>query len=167
MTHDAIIAARKKDIQLKWRDPNPIKGNDYRITSIPFINDETALISFNGGQSTADVYLHEIQLANKLTKAEMKSKADLHRYGKRANGVNALFYNRNTNGYEICVYARQINATKAQLENFLYDYLTGVVDEEPWWMVLVVAQTDEQRFRVPVSSSGLNHLIKHTKTEEE
>lgn len=50
-----------------WNDPDPIEGNDYRVTYIEDIsNDEMAdrftpiLIHYNGGVSEAEVFLHEL-----------------------------------------------------------------------------------------------------------
>jgi hypothetical protein len=52
-------------IQLEWNDPDPIEGNDYRISYIEdidddFDNDTPILIQYNNGVSEAEVFLHEI-----------------------------------------------------------------------------------------------------------
>jgi len=45
---------------LIWNDPDPIEGIDYSIVSLQQINDETALIVYNQGQSEAEVFLREV-----------------------------------------------------------------------------------------------------------
>lgn len=55
---------------LLWNDPDPIKGNNYKITFIEDIShfdeyddiDSPILIQYNKGKSEAQVYLHEIIL---------------------------------------------------------------------------------------------------------
>lgn len=55
---------------LIWNDPDPIKGNNYKITFIEDISDfdeyddidSPILIQYNKGKSEAQVYLHEIIL---------------------------------------------------------------------------------------------------------
>lgn len=47
---------------LIWRDPDPIDGNDYRVTKfIPYEDDETALIHYGSG-SEAEVFLSELEV---------------------------------------------------------------------------------------------------------
>jgi hypothetical protein len=52
-------------ITLIWKDPEPIYGNDYKITYIEeienyFDNDTPILIQYNNNLSEAHVFLHEI-----------------------------------------------------------------------------------------------------------
>ena len=61
---DLILAINSKR-ELFWNDPEPIKGNDYKISWIENINlnlDELdpILIQYNNGGSEAQVFLHEI-----------------------------------------------------------------------------------------------------------
>ena len=44
-----------------WNDPDPIEGNDYRITSRIKYEDDTSLITYNDGLSEAEVFDHEIE----------------------------------------------------------------------------------------------------------
>jgi hypothetical protein len=53
---------------LFWNDPEPIKGNDYRISFIEDITDDferdtPILIQYSDGGSEAEVFLHEILIA--------------------------------------------------------------------------------------------------------
>lgn len=57
--------------QLVWNDPDPIDGNDYTISFIEDIDDDSEdddmvdypiLIQYNNSGSEAQVYLHEIIL---------------------------------------------------------------------------------------------------------
>ena len=101
-----------------------------------------------------------------MTKKEFKELTSYHKYtGRpRENNVNALFFDwketEEGRGYKYCVYARACNATKAELENALFDIVTNQVDDTPWYIQLVAAPTDRQRFKVPLMGSGLNYLIK-------
>lgn len=61
------IKANKK---LIWKDPDPIKGNDYKITFIEkikkyFDTDRPIFIQYNKGGSEAYVYLNEIKIKKK------------------------------------------------------------------------------------------------------
>ena len=53
---------------LIWNDPDPIEGNDYRISYLENIPDEKIddstpiLIQYNKGDSEAEVFLHEIMI---------------------------------------------------------------------------------------------------------
>jgi hypothetical protein len=64
MTYKEVMAAMKVGIPLVWNDPDPIKGNDYTITSIREMIDgeddfSPILIQYGEG-SEAEVFLHEI-----------------------------------------------------------------------------------------------------------
>ncbi len=100
-----------------------------------------------------------------MTKKDFKDRADIHKYGKRSDGVIAVYFDwktgDNCNGYKYCIFARQLNSTQTELLNMLKDFIEGKIEDTPWWIQLVVAPTDEQRFKVPISSGGLNRLIKY------
>lgn len=63
--HELVRAFARGD-SLVWNDPDPIPGNDYRITEIEsiitddFDEDYPINIRYAGGHSEAEVYLHEI-----------------------------------------------------------------------------------------------------------
>ena len=61
MTYAEIVKALATGTSLYWADPDPIPGNDYRITSIQELlpDDEMCLIEYGDG-SEAEVFLHEI-----------------------------------------------------------------------------------------------------------
>ena len=61
MTKKEIKRAIKEGKEMVWNDPDPIEGNDYTITKVSNLDDETCLIHYGGG-SEAGVYLTEIQL---------------------------------------------------------------------------------------------------------
>ena len=73
MNLQEIAKAQADQTPMKWNDPDPIKGNDYKITHIEdlaklqgFSEDELedCPISIQyGGGSEAEVYLSEIVLA--------------------------------------------------------------------------------------------------------
>jgi hypothetical protein len=101
-----------------------------------------------------------------MTKKDFIERTSYHKYTGHPsdNNVNALFFDWQSNdeghGYKYCVYARALNATKKELEKALFDFVTGVVEDTDWWIQIVVAETDKQRFKVPISGSGLRSLIK-------
>jgi len=47
---------------LYWNDPEPIKGNDYRVNKLIGATDEMCEITYNKGKSTAEAYYHELEL---------------------------------------------------------------------------------------------------------
>ena len=119
-----------------------------------------------------------------MLKKDFLKQINCHRYtgGDRRNTTNAIFFDhavvRDENGeedelfgkpiigrgYKYCVYARAVIATKKELINTLYDFLEGRIDETPWYIQLVIAQNDAQRFKVPLCGNYLTRLIDYSKT---
>ena len=104
-----------------------------------------------------------------MTKKEFKELTSYHKYGRsRDTSTNALYFDWKSgnspegyiNGFKYCVFSRATSATKADLEKVLYDFVSGRIEDTPYYIQLIVAETDEQRFKVPSSASGLNALIK-------
>jgi hypothetical protein len=69
MTIKELIQARDQGKTIYWFDPDPIKGNDYRVTHIKDLedyiefNDDQDLIltiQYNSGLSEAEVLLGEL-----------------------------------------------------------------------------------------------------------
>jgi hypothetical protein len=111
-----------------------------------------------------------------MTKKDFREMASFHDYGgRKAGSLKAIFYdwkegdytengiNKSFRGFKFCVFARSENATKKELENVLFDFINGVIEDSPWYIQLIVAETDAQRFKVPIMSSGLRGLIKYEK----
>ena len=104
-----------------------------------------------------------------MTKKDFLERTSYHKYTGHPsdNNINALFYDwksydkGNGQGFSTCVFARALNATKKELEDTLYDFVTGKIQDTPWYIQLIVAPTDEQRFKVPLCGSGLNRMVKH------
>lgn len=119
-----------------------------------------------------------------MKKKDFLKQISCHRYtgGDRRNATNAIFFDhavvRDENsevdelfgkpvigrGFKYCAYARAVVANKQVLINTLYDFLEGRIDETPWYIQLVIAQNDAQRFRVPLMGSALTKLIDYQKT---
>lgn len=101
-----------------------------------------------------------------MTKKEFNSLTGYHKYTgyPSDSNVNALFFDKKETsegrGYKYCVFARACNATKKELEKTLYDFITGKIEDSPWYIQLIVASTDAERFKVPLMGSGLYCLIK-------
>lgn len=105
-----------------------------------------------------------------MTKKEFKERISVHVYGtKRDSKLIAIFFDwlndsvNNAFGYKYCVYARAINATQKDLETALYKLAILNEDVPEYYIQTIVAQTDAQRFKVPIVSSGLYRLIKYEK----
>ena len=101
-----------------------------------------------------------------MTKKEFKERASVHHYGKRTRGgILAIFFDwkssENAHGFKYCIFARMENATQIELLNILKDFIEGRIEDTPWWIQLIIAPTEEQRFKVPLSSGGLNGLVKY------
>lgn len=54
------VNALFSEYKLRWKDPEPVNSADYLINSRQFINEEMSLITYNNGNSEAEVYNHEI-----------------------------------------------------------------------------------------------------------
>jgi hypothetical protein len=108
-----------------------------------------------------------------MTKKDFKERIDVHHYGRgrSESNVRAIFYDWKSGdkdgkyfgGFKFCIYARYANAKQEDLFNMLYDIVTGKREDTPWYIQIVIAQTDKQRFKVPLDSGGLRSLIKYEK----
>ena len=110
-----------------------------------------------------------------MTKKEFIELADYHRYrgaGRDSGDLNALFYdwkqgtttdNKIFVGYKYCVWARTCNATKKELIDILYNFITGKIEDTPWYIQLTIALTDKQRFKVPVDGNSLHSMRPYDK----
>ena len=58
MTKAEVQTAYVNKDALYWHDPDPIPGNDYKITAISFY-EESCLIEY--GESQAEIYYEEIK----------------------------------------------------------------------------------------------------------
>lgn len=47
--------------KLYWNDPDPIDGNDYKVTYINY-HPEISVIQYNSGQSEAEIFNHELEI---------------------------------------------------------------------------------------------------------
>jgi hypothetical protein len=107
-----------------------------------------------------------------MTKKDFKKLVDVHKYGRgrNENNITAIFFNWKSGdkdnkyygGFKYCVFARSINAKRDELINVLYEIVTGTNDSGtiPYYIQFIMAMTDEQRFKVPISSGGLNTMRK-------
>jgi len=104
-----------------------------------------------------------------MTKKEFKELASVHKYGRgrRPENLIAIFFEWKSGdkdgkyfgGFKYCVYARTCNAKTEDLMTALYNLITGKTDDiKEWWINLVYAENDQQRFKVPLSSGGLYSL---------
>lgn len=121
-----------------------------------------------------------------MSKKQFKSELNSMKFGTdRKDAILAIFFDRKSGyvdvevpepydyakhirfkkgdffaGYKYCIYARMANATKKVLEDTLYDFINCNIIDVPWYIQLVVAEKDYQRFQIPLSSSALRTLIK-------
>ncbi|HLO91578.1 MAG TPA: hypothetical protein VK172_10485 [Lentimicrobium sp.] len=99
-----------------------------------------------------------------MTKKEFKEYISVHHYGRqRATATLAIFYDWKTNdkgnGYKYCIYARACNATQKELFDLLYAFVRDNEIELPYYINIVMAETDELRFKVPLDSGGLHSML--------
>lgn len=101
-----------------------------------------------------------------MTKKEFKELVSVHKYGRgrNPNNLTAIFFdwktNNEGNGFKYCVFARNVNAKRDELINMLYDFINGDIPDVPWYVQLIMAMSDKQRFKVPLDSGGLNTMRK-------
>lgn len=101
-----------------------------------------------------------------MTKKEFKKRASIYSYGKRnKGGIRAIFFDwkdgKKGGGFKYCIYSRMINATQSEMLNMLHDFIEGRIEDVPWYVQFIIAQTDEERFKVPFMSYELSSLIKY------
>lgn len=86
----------------------------------------------------------------KLSKKEFKELASIHVYGCGDNKRVALFYDWLGNfGYKYMV--KGYGCTKAQILKDGYNILIKNDCSELCWYDMKIAQTDKERFKVPIS----------------
>lgn len=102
-----------------------------------------------------------------MTKKDFKELVSVHHYGsvRNPNHLTAIFFEWKTNdegnGFKYCIFARNCNAKKDELLNLLYDFIEEKIPDVPWYVQLIMAMSDKQRFKVPLDSGGLRSLIKY------
>jgi hypothetical protein len=97
-----------------------------------------------------------------MNRKEFNEMCDYHRYTSRGNpenNVGAIFFDRNQNGNKYCIYGRISLTGKKVLMDTLYKFITGKIDDTPYYIQLAIAQTEEQRFKIPLQASGLSRLL--------
>lgn len=106
-----------------------------------------------------------------MTKKEFKEYIDVHHYGRGRKPENtlAIFYDWKTgdnyNGYKYCIYARVCNATQKELFDLLYAFVLDNETPIPWYVNVVMAESNELRFKVPLGSNGLYFMITDKKRQ--
>jgi hypothetical protein len=101
-----------------------------------------------------------------MTRKEFKELVSVHKYGSKRNpnGITAIFFDWKTNdegnGFKYCVFARNCNAKTDELLKMLQDFIEQKIEDAPWYVQLIMAMIDKQRFKVPLQSSGLNTMRK-------
>jgi len=90
-----------------------------------------------------------------MTKKQFKETCDLtHVYGRGQNRHNAIYFDWQVTdkgrGFKYGVAASIQNSTKAELFNAMYDWVIKGISL-PWWIRYKFAETDEKRFKVPIS----------------
>lgn len=97
-----------------------------------------------------------------MNRKDFNEMCDYHRYtlrGSPESNVGAVFFERNQNGNKYCIYGRICLTGKKVLMDTLYKFVTGKIEDTPYYIQLVVAETEEQRFKVPLQASGLGCLL--------
>lgn len=89
-----------------------------------------------------------------LTKKEFFEFCSVHVYGRGKGKINAIFFDYTEKGYKWSMHCRIENGTLADLKKAFYEWVVKGSNPE-WWFPYRVAQSDEQRFKVPISSCRL------------
>ena len=105
-----------------------------------------------------------------MTRKDFKEMASIHHYGSVRNPdcLTAIFFDWKSGekdekyfgGFKYCVFARNCNAKRDELLKMLKDFIEQKIEDVPWYVQLIMAMTDEQRFKIPLQSSGLNTMRK-------
>jgi len=101
-----------------------------------------------------------------MTKKEFKELASVHMYGKRSNGMIAIYYDWKQGeidgnifvGFKYAIFTRQGNITQVKLLKLFYELIFEVSEVDLPYYVTFVKVSDINRFKVPITSNGLNHL---------
>lgn len=90
-----------------------------------------------------------------MTKKEFKERCGMHRYtGRGTPAINGLFFDwQGYHGYKYAVYASSQDISKKDLINAFYDWVL-YNRTLPWYVTSKYAETDEKRFKVPISLRG-------------
>jgi hypothetical protein len=89
-----------------------------------------------------------------VTKKEFKKKASIHVYGRGSNRRVRLFYDWNNDfdkgriGYKYMI--KGYGVTQAMILVDAYDILINNITDALCWYDTKIAETDEQRFKVPI-----------------
>jgi hypothetical protein len=95
-----------------------------------------------------------------MTKKELKEMSSFHTYTGRGIKINAIFFDWKQGtgpddkffcGYKYMVKANVREATKAELLNVLHGWVNGSLSTPPYYVDYKFAETDTQRFKVPIS----------------
>jgi len=96
-----------------------------------------------------------------LTKKEFKEKCDFHVYsnGRKENKRNTIFYDWKHGeidgkffvGFKFMISAKIVNCGKPELFDEFYNWVTGKTQQPPWYVEYKYAETDLQRFKIPLS----------------
>ena len=101
-----------------------------------------------------------------MTRKEFKELANVQNYGNKRDPdcLTAIFFewksNDEGNGFKYCIFARNCNAKRDELLKMLQDFIAGKIEDIPWYVQLIMAMSDKQRFKIPLQSSGLNTMRK-------
>lgn len=91
-----------------------------------------------------------------MTKKSFIEDVDYHKYGKKT----VLFYDwkngdstkgEHFRGFKYMVWVHKENATKKELMDIFYQWVNGLIDQVPYYVGYKFANTDDQRFKIPIS----------------
>lgn len=85
-----------------------------------------------------------------MTKKTFKEMCSFHEYGSGRLKRNAIYFDRQPNGFKFMVKANVVNISKQDLFNQLYDWVTEKIQAPDWFVDYKYAKTDEERFKVPI-----------------
>lgn len=93
-----------------------------------------------------------------MTKKEFKEMCSFHTYRGHRTKINAIFFDWKTDkatghsfGYKYMVSSNVENLSKAELFDYFYQWVTEKIVTLPWYINYRYADTDRNRFKVPLS----------------
>ena len=96
-----------------------------------------------------------LKYPNKMTKKEFKSRCFFNTYTATGKRINAIWFDWKAGfGYKFAIWTDVKNAKKDELFNDFYAWVTEKIQQPYYYEYYKFAETDEQRFKVPLSIKG-------------
>ena len=85
-----------------------------------------------------------------MTKKDFKELALNNVYTSTGKRINAFFFGYKDHTWKFMAWCDTKDANKQELFDLMYKWCINEI-ELPWWVNYKIAETDEQRFKIPLS----------------